>query len=81
MRRPEQMRAKRTKETVAPPAAEVSQSDRDMLIGAYRSGLISGWKRDSEQAYRLTLGSSGGDTYVEVAKLTRYLEGLRKNGA
>ena len=75
------MRAKRTKEPVAPPPAQVSQSDRDLLIGAYRSGLISGWKRDSEQAYRLTVGPKGGDTYVEVAKLTRYLDGLRKSGS
>jgi len=52
-----------------------------MLIGAFRSGLISGWKRDSEQAYRLTLGPKGSDTYVEVAKLTRYLDGLRKSGS
>ena len=74
------MRPKRTKEPIAPPPGEVSQSDRDVLIGAYKSGLISAWKRDNEQGYRLTLGRQG-DTYVEVAKLTRYLEGLRKNGS
>jgi hypothetical protein len=52
-----------------------------MLIGAYRSGLISSWKRDSEQVYRLTLGPKGADTYVEVAKLMRYLDGLKKSGS
>ena len=75
------MTAKRPKAPVVPPAPEVTQSDRDMLIGAYRSGLISGWKRDSEHAYRLTLLPKGDDAYVEVAKLTRYLDGLKKNGS
>ena len=75
------MGAKRTKEPAPPPAPQVSETDRDMLIGAYRSGLISGWKRDSDQVYRLTHGPKGEDAYVEVAKLTRYLDGLRKNGA
>ena len=75
------MGAKRTKEPAAPPLPQVSETDRDMLIGAFRSGLISGWRRDSDQEYRLTLGSNGADAYVEVAKLTRYLDGLRKSGA
>jgi hypothetical protein len=75
------MPTKRTKEPVAPRVPEVTQSDRDMLIGAYRSGLISGWKRDSEHAYRLTVMPKGDDAYVEVAKLTRYLDGLKKNSA
>ena len=74
------MRAKRTKEPVAPPTAEVSESDRDVLIGAYKKGLISAWKRDNEQGYRLTLGRRG-DTYVEVGELTRYLERLVKSGS
>ena len=74
------MKAKRTKEPVAPPQAEVSQSDRDVLIGAYKRGLISAWRRDNEQGYRLTLGQRG-DTYVEVGKLARYLEGLVKSGS
>ena len=74
------MRAKRTKEAVVPPSKDVSQSDRDVLIGAYKSGLITGWKLDSEQGYRLTLRGQG-DTHVEVAKLTRYLENLRKRDA
>ena len=74
------MRPKRTKEPVAPPPGEVSQNDRDVLTEAFKSGLISGWKRDNEQGYRLTLARQG-DTYVEVAKLTRYLEGLRKSGS
>jgi hypothetical protein len=72
------VRSKRTKEPVAP--APVGQNERDVLIGAYKSGLISGWKRDTEQGYRLSLGRHG-DRYVEVAKLTRYLEGLRKSGS
>jgi hypothetical protein len=74
------MRAKRTKEPAAPPPGEVTANDRDVLIGAYKSGLIKGWKRDNEQGYRLTLGDQR-DTFVEVAKLTGYLEGLRKNGS
>ena len=74
------MKAKRTKDPLVPPAGEVSASDRDVLTGAYKSGLIVGWKRDNEQGYRLTLGDRR-DTYVEVAKLGRYLEGLRKNEA
>jgi hypothetical protein len=72
------MRAKRTKELPVPAPGEVSQSDRDVLTGAYKSGLIVGWKRDNEQGYRLTLGDRR-DMYVEVTKLARYLEGLRKN--
>jgi len=60
-----------------PPPGEVSAGDRDMLIGAFKSGLIVEWKRDHLQGYRLTLGDRR-DAYVEVAHLTRYLEGLRK---
>ena len=77
------MRATRTKEPVAPRALSgaVSESDRDMLIAAYRSGLISAWKRDSEQGYRLTVSPKGGDAYVETSKLTRYLDGLRRSGS
>jgi len=51
-----------------------------VLIGAYKRGLISAWRRDNEQGYRLTLGQRG-DTYVEVGKLARYLEGLVKSGS
>ena len=75
------MPTKRTKAPAIPPAPQVSETDRDMLIGAYRSGLISSWKLDSEQVYRLTHGPKGEDAYVEVAKLTRYLDGLRKSSA
>ena len=75
------MAAKRTKAPAAPAIPQVSDTDRDMLIGAFRSGLISGWKRDSDQVYRLTLGPKGEDAYVEVAKLTRYLDDLRKSVA
>ena len=48
-----------------------------MLVAAYKSGLISGWKSDREHGYRLTLADAR-DEYVEVAKLTSYLEDLRK---
>jgi hypothetical protein len=74
------MKAKRTKEPVTPPPTEVPQSDRDVLIGAYKSGLISAWRRENEQGYRLTLGRQG-DTYVEVEKLPRYLAGLAKGSS
>jgi hypothetical protein len=75
------MRAKRTKApAAAPPPGEVTASDRDILIGAYKSGLIKGWKRDNEQGYRLTL-SDQRDNYVAVAELPRYLEGLRKSAS
>jgi hypothetical protein len=75
------VRTKRTKEPVAPATpAPVGEIERDVLIGAYKSGLISGWKRDTEQGYRLTLAGQG-DKYVEVAKLTQYLDGLRKTGS
>jgi len=75
------MRATRTKQPAAPPSGAVSDSDRDTLIRAFRSGLISAWKRDGEQAYRLTVGPKGVDAYVEASKLTRYLDGLQKTGA
>jgi hypothetical protein len=73
------MKKTRSKATTAapPPLAEMSRGDRDVLADAYKSGLISGWKADREHGYRLTLGASR-DEYVEVAKLTTYLEGLRK---
>jgi hypothetical protein len=59
------------------PLAEMSRGDRDVLVEAYKSGLISGWKSDPEHGYRLTLADAR-DEYVEIAKLTTYLEGLRK---
>jgi hypothetical protein len=70
------MRAKRKE--VAPPAPapiEISTSDRDALIAAYKAGVITAWKRDAERGYRLTI-TGRQDDYVEVAKLTKYLEKL-----
>ena len=43
------MRAARTKEPVALPSGALSDNDRDVLIRAYRSGLLSAWKRDGEK--------------------------------
>ena len=74
------MKPKRTK-TATPPAeplAEMSESDRDVLTNAYKTGLIVGWSRDRERGYRLTLGDRR-DEYVEIAKLSHYLEKLRKS--
>ena len=72
------MRAKRTKVSLPPPPdpAEVSTSDRAVLAGAYQAGLITAWKRDAERGYRLTPAGRQ-DEYVEVTKLTSYLERLR----
>ena len=75
------MRATRTKEPVALPSGALSDNDRDVLIRAYRSGLLSAWKRDGEQGYRLTVGANGMDAYVEASKLTRYLDGLQRTGS
>lgn len=73
------MKTKRSKGTAATasPLPEMSSDERSLLTGAYKSGLISGWKIDRERGYRLTLANSQ-DEYVEVAKLAAYLEGLRK---
>jgi hypothetical protein len=71
------MATKRTK-VAAPPAPapiDVSESDRDALIAAYKAGVITAWKRDAERGYRLTIQGRQ-DDYVEVAKLTKYLEKL-----
>ena len=74
------MRQKRTKVKVPvpPTLAEMSGKDRDLLTKAYKSGLIVGWRQDSERGYRLTLGDRR-DEYVEIAKLSHYLEKLRKS--
>lgn len=74
------MKPKRTKAAVPGPPApvECSTSDRAVLADAYKAGLIMAWKRDAERGYRLTFPGRA-DEYVEVAKLTRYLEKL--NGA
>ena len=61
-----------------PNPIECSTTDRALLIDAYKAGLIVAWKRDAERGYRLTFRDRP-DEYVEVAKLTRYLEKL--NGA
>ena len=76
------MKPKRTKNTVPthPPLTEISGGDRDVLTHAYKTGLIVGWRHDSERGYRLTLGDRR-DEYVEVAKLTSYLEKLRKGAS
>ena len=73
------MKPKRIKNTIpTPPAlAEISGSDRNLLINAYKTGLIVGWRQDRERGYRLTLGDRR-DEYVEVTKLSSYLERLRK---
>ena len=72
------MRLKRTKKLIpAPPdPAEISTSDRAVLIGAYEAGLIMAWKRDAERGYRLTV-TGRPDEYVAVPKLTSYLERLK----
>ena len=78
------MKAKRTKATTPgsppPPLAEMSGADREVLARAYKTGLIAGWSRDSERGYRLALRDSR-DEYVEIAKLTSYLEKLRKTAS
>ena len=73
------MRAKRTKDAIptAPPPAEASGPDRELLTDAYKAGLIVAWRHDRERGYRLTLGNRR-DEYVEMAKLSSYLERLRK---
>jgi hypothetical protein len=71
------MRPKR-KAVVPPPAPapiDISASDRDALIAAYKAGVITAWKRDAERGYRLTI-SGRQDDYVEVAQLTKYLARL-----
>ena len=71
------MRPKRSKAVVppAPAPADISASDRTALIAAYRAGVITAWKHDAERGYRLTT-TGRQDDYVEVAKLTKYLERL-----
>lgn len=70
------MRPKRKEVAPAAPAPiDISTSDRDALIAAYKAGVITAWKRDAERGYRLTI-TGRQDDYVEVAKLTKYLERL-----
>ena len=72
------MRLKRTKDLLPgpPDPVEVSPSDRALLTGAYRAGLITTWKRDAERGYRLTFARRP-DEYIEVTKLTSYLQKLK----
>ncbi len=74
------LRAKRKKAVLPKPVdpVECAPADRAGLIGAYKAGLIVAWKRDAERGYRLTFAGRP-DEYVEVTRLTRYLE--RLNGA
>lgn len=71
------MRPKRTKDVLPaiPHPVDCSTTDRALLTDAYKAGLIVAWKRDAERGYRLTFGNRP-DEYVEVTKLTRYLERL-----
>jgi hypothetical protein len=73
------MKINRSRGTTATssPLPVVSSDERILLTAAYKSGLISGWAIDQEHGYRLTLANHR-DEYVEVAKLTAYLDGLRK---
>ena len=72
------MARKIRKAPLPPPQepAEISPSDRDALIGAYKAGLIMAWKRDAERGYRLTIAGRP-DEYVDVPKLTSYLGRLK----
>jgi hypothetical protein len=74
------LRAKRKKAVLPKPVdpVECAPADRAGLIDAYKAGLIAAWKRDPERGYRLTFAGRP-DEYVEVTRLTRYLEKL--NGA
>jgi hypothetical protein len=68
------MTRKRTK-VVTPPApapVDTPAMDREALIAAYKTGLITAWKHDGERGYRLTM-SGRQDEYVEAAKLAKYL--------
>jgi hypothetical protein len=73
------LRPKRSKAVLPalPPPVESSTSDRAVLIDAYKAGLIVAWKRDAERGYRLTFADRQ-EEYVEVTKLTRYLEKLNR---
>ena len=69
---------KRAKKDAVPTAAapvDISTADRAALIAAYQAGVITAWKHDGERGYRLTT-PGGQDDYVEVAKLTKYLDKL-----
>jgi hypothetical protein len=71
------MKRKARKDAVPTAAVpvDISTADRAALIAAYQAGVIAAWKHDGERGYRLTT-PSGQDDYVEVTKLTKYLEKL-----
>jgi hypothetical protein len=71
------MKRKAKKDSVPTAAApvDISTADRAALIAAYQAGVITAWKHDGERGYRLTT-PGGQDDYVEVAKLTKYLDKL-----
>lgn len=71
-------RAKRTKDVLPKPPdpVEMSKGDRAVLTSAYQARLIMAWKQDPQRGYRLTFADRP-DEYVEVTKLTRYLERLK----
>ncbi len=71
------MKIKKTTVTV-PPLPAISKPDKDLLVDAYKSGLIAGWKMDPEHGYRLTLKNQQ-DEYVEAVRLTTRLEALRRD--
>lgn len=60
----------------SPQPVEVSASDREALIDAFKAGLIVAWKLDADRGYRLTFAGAR-DEYVDVAKLTGYLGKLK----
>jgi hypothetical protein len=69
---------RKAKKDAAPTAAapvDISTTDRAALIAAYQAGVITAWKHDGERGYRLTT-PGGQDDYVEVTKLTKYLDKL-----
>ena len=71
------MSSKRPKALGAPAPApvDISSSDREALIAAFRAGLITAWKHDAERGYRVSIAGRP-DDYVDVPRLTKYLERL-----
>ena len=74
------MKPRRTKAVTPPAPAEVLTADRDVLTSAFQKGLIVAWRRDNERGYRLTIRDRG-DEYVEVAKLTDFLDKLGRRAS
>jgi hypothetical protein len=73
------MTRKAQKRTALVPAKvhEMSGSDRQALTEAYKTGLITGWKRDGDGGYRVMHGGWR-DDYVAATDLGSYLEKVRK---